>query len=179
MEITLNSRYMITSLFDKLLSLIMHLLKLCLYQPDIPQNTGTIMRTAACLGLKIELIEPLGFVLDGKRMRRSGMDYIDHVELVRYASWDRFNHHRQSETGSRLILLTTKAAVPYTQFNFKRGDRLLLGQESVGVPDSVHDAADARIIIPMKPGMRSLNIAQSAAMVTGEALRQLNAFPQP
>jgi len=157
----------------------LHNIKLCLYQPDIPQNTGTIMRTAACLGLQIELIEPLGFVLDEKRMRRSGMDYMDHVNVVRYASWDRFNHHRQSETTSRLILLTTKAAVPYTQFNFKQGDRLLLGQESAGVPDKVHDAADARIIIPMNSGMRSLNIAQSAAMVAGEALRQLNAFSNP
>jgi len=135
------------------------------------------MRMAACLGLGMELIEPCGFVLDTKRMRRSGMDYLDHIDLVRYPSWEHFTDRQADESPSRLILLTTRAAVPYTRFEFKTGDRLLLGRESAGAPDYVHKAADARIIIPMVPDMRSINIALSAAMVAGEALRQLNAFP--
>jgi tRNA (cytidine/uridine-2'-O-)-methyltransferase len=143
--------------------------RLALYQPDIPQNTGAMMRLAACLGVPLDIIEPCGFILDDRRLRRAGMDYIDHLEMKRHASWDRF----VSETSQgRLVLLTTRGSIPYLDFAFQPGDTLLMGSESAGVPDEVADAADARIRIPMKPGLRSLNVALAAAMVLGEALRQ-------
>jgi tRNA (cytidine/uridine-2'-O-)-methyltransferase len=153
--------------------------RLALYQPDIPQNTGAMMRLAACLGVPLDIIEPCGFILDDRRLRRAGMDYIDHLEMKRHASWDRFasgTNRAETNTG-RLVLLTTRASVPYLDFAFQPGDTLLLGSESAGVPVEVADAVDARIRIPMKPGLRSLNVALAAAMVLGEALRQTS-LPQ-
>lgn len=144
---------------------------LALYQPDIAQNLGTILRLGACLGVPIEIIEPCGFPFDSRKMRRAGMDYLDHVAHRRHASWQHFKTWLEQES-RRLILLSTKAAVPYTKFVYQSGDVLLLGRESAGVPDEVHNAADHRVIIPMQPEMRSLNVAISGAMVVGEALRQ-------
>lgn len=155
-------------------------MRLALYQPDIPQNTGTMLRMAACLDVAVDIIEPCGFVLNDKRMKRSGMDYLDQTELVRHTSWDAFNHRRlESTQPKRLILLSTKAAKTYTNFNFQPDDILMLGRESAGVPDDVHQAVDHSVLIPMATGVRSLNIAVSAAMVLGEALRQTGGFPVP
>lgn len=153
-------------------------MRLALYQPDIPQNTGTLLRLAACMDIGIDIIEPCGFVLDDKRMRRAGMDYLHRVDLVRHNSWDAFTQAKQ-KTGGRLILLSTKAAHVYTDFTYQTDDTLLVGRESEGVPDDVHDQADERLIIPMQDGMRSLNVAISAAMVLGEGLRQTGGFPSP
>lgn len=145
-------------------------MRLALFEPDIPQNTGAVLRLAACLGVGVDIIEPMGFVWSDRHLRRAGMDYLDHVELVRHSSWSAFhNNHRH-----RLVLLTTKAEDRYTDFMFSADDTLLLGRESAGVPDSVQAAADARIKIPMVGGMRSLNVALAAAMVLSEALRQTN-----
>lgn len=149
------------------------LLRLALFEPDIPQNTAAVLRTCACLEVAAEIIGPAGFVIGGARARRAGMDYLDHVVLTEHDDWAVF---QAAYPGRRRILLTTKGAVPYTDFTFQAGDILVCGRESAGVPDAVHDAADARIVIPMAPGMRSLNLAVSAAMVLGEALRQLNGF---
>ncbi|MCP5366480.1 MAG: tRNA (cytidine(34)-2'-O)-methyltransferase [Hyphomicrobiales bacterium] len=146
-------------------------LRLALYQPDIPQNTGTILRLAACMGVAVDVIEPCGFVLDDRRLRRAGMDYLDGVEMVRHRAWPAF---RDGLSG-RLVLLTTGAERSYLDFAFAPGDVLLLGRESAGVPDAVHAAAHARVAVPMVPGARSLNVAVAAAMVLGEALRQLGA----
>lgn len=132
------------------------------------------MRLGACLGVPVDLIEPAGFILDDRRMRRAGMDYIDRLTLIRHASWERFQADRAP---GRLVLLTTKAAEPYTGFDFRPDDILILGRESSGVPDAVHEAADARLVIPLLPGLRSINVAQAAAMVLGEALRQTGGFP--
>jgi len=150
--------------------------RLALYEPDIPQNTGTILRLAACLGVAVDLIEPAGFVIGDKRMRRAGMDYLDHVEFVRHTSWKVF-HQWVADQGYRLVLLTTRGATPHTDFEFTDKDILLLGRESAGVPDEVHAAADARIRIPISANLRSLNIAAAAAIALGEALRQVNGFP--
>ena len=152
-------------------------MRLALYQPDIPQNTGAILRLAACFGLPVDVIEPCGFAFDDRRMRRAGMDYLDHVELHRHRSWDAYRTARSGKPG-RLVLLTTKAPVPYAEVRFEAADSLLLGRESAGVPDEVHAAADVRIRIPMRPGLRSLNVAMAAAIVTGEAMRQLG-YPEP
>ena len=148
-------------------------MRLALYQPDIPQNAGSLMRLGACLGVGIDVIEPCGFLLTDKNFRRAGMDYLAAGDIVRHASWARF---REGFTG-RLILLTTKAAIAYRDFAFLPGDTLMVGQESAGVPDDIHESADARLVIPMRSGMRSLNVAQAAAMVLGEALRQTRSFP--
>jgi tRNA (cytidine/uridine-2'-O-)-methyltransferase len=150
-------------------------MRLALYQPDIPQNTGAILRLAACFGLPVDLIEPCGFALDDRRMRRAGMDYLEHVDLTRHRSWDAYQAARAGRTG-RLILLTTKGPVPHVACRFERADSLLLGRESAGVPEEVHAAADLRIRIPMRAGLRSLNVAMAAAIVAGEAMRQLG-FP--
>ena len=150
-------------------------MRLALYQPDIPQNTGAILRLAACFGLPVDLIEPCGFVFDDRRLRRAGMDYMEHVDLTRHRSWDSYQAARAGRMG-RLILLTTKGAVPHVACRFEATDSLLLGRESAGVPDEVHAAADLRVRIPMRPGLRSLNVAMAAAIVTGEAMRQLG-FP--
>ncbi|MGO4563125.1 tRNA (cytidine(34)-2'-O)-methyltransferase [Rhizobiales bacterium 3FA27D7] len=149
-----------------------HGLRIALYQPDIAGNTGTILRFAACTGLAVDVIEPAGFDLSDRNLRRAGMDYLEMAALTRHVDWPRFEEWRRSE-GRRLLLLSTKAVVPYTDFAFAEGDVILFGRESAGVPDTVHDAADARLLIPMQAGARSLNVALSVAMVAGEALRQL------
>jgi tRNA (cytidine/uridine-2'-O-)-methyltransferase len=147
-------------------------LTVALYQPDIPQNAGTILRMCACLGLAAAIIEPAGFPASDKHFRRAGMDYLDHVEIARHLHWAAFERWRRAN-GRRLLLLTTKASLPYTAFSYLPGDILLVGRESAGVPGEVHDAADARLVIPLKPPMRSLNVAVAAAMTAGEATRQL------
>lgn len=147
-------------------------LTLALYQPDIPQNTGTMLRTCACLGVDAAIIEPAGFPVTDKNFRRAGMDYLDHVPIDRHVSFAAFEAWR-ARAGRRLVLLTTKGAVDYRDFAYQPGDILLVGRESAGVPDGVHEAADARVIIPIRPGFRSLNVAVAGTMVLGEALRQL------
>jgi tRNA (cytidine/uridine-2'-O-)-methyltransferase len=146
-------------------------MRLALYQPDIPQNTGTILRLAACLGIPVDLIEPAGFDITDRAFRRAALDYLPHVEIERHASFASFLAANRAR-GSRLVLLTTQADAPYTGFDFQPADTLLLGRESAGVPEAVHGAADARLRIPMRRGLRSLNVAVAAAMVVGEALRQ-------
>ncbi len=143
-----------------------------LYQPDIPQNAGTILRMCACLGIAAAIIEPAGFPVTDRHFRRAGMDYLDHVEIARYPHWRAFDAWRRA-AGRRLILLTTQSSLAYTDFSFAPGDILLAGRESAGVPGEVHGAADARLVIPLKPPMRSLNVAVAAAMVVGEAARQI------
>jgi tRNA (cytidine/uridine-2'-O-)-methyltransferase len=150
-------------------------LRIALYQPDIPGNTGTILRLAACLGLKVDIIDPAGFVLSDKNLKRSGMDYLASVAMTRHVNWDRFDAWRLSE-GRRLVLASTKAALPYTHFDYAPNDILLFGRESAGVPDHVHDRAEHRVTIPMVEGQRSINVAMSAAMIVGEALRRTT-FP--
>jgi tRNA (cytidine/uridine-2'-O-)-methyltransferase len=147
-------------------------MRLALYQPDIPQNAGSLIRLGACLGVPVDLIEPCGFLLTDRNFRRAGMDYLARAALTRHESWARFQETRLG-TGARLVLLTTRSDTPYTRFTFAPDDVLMVGQESAGVPDAVHDSADARLVIPMTGGHRSLNVAQAAAMVLGEALRQI------
>ncbi|MDK1373094.1 MULTISPECIES: tRNA (cytidine(34)-2'-O)-methyltransferase [unclassified Sinorhizobium] len=149
----------------------MNNLRIALYQPDIPGNTGTILRLAACLGVAVDIIEPAGFDLSDRNLKRAGMDYIAAVTLTRHLNWERFEAWRAT-SGRRLVLASTKAAQPYTRFSFRADDILLFGRESAGVPDHVHERADGRVVIPMAPGQRSLNIAMSAAMIVGEAIRQ-------
>ncbi len=153
-------------------------MRIALYEPDIPQNAGTVLRTAACFGIGVDVIEPCGFVWDEKRLRRAGMDYLDGVDMVRHSSWRQYHEDHQAQTApGRLVLMTTKGSVPYAAFTFLADDTIVLGRESAGVPDIVHATVDARIRIPMATGMRSLNVAVSAGLVVGEALRQLNAYP--
>ena len=148
-------------------------MRLALYEPDIPQNTGAILRLCACLGVPLEIVEPCGFVMDDKRLRRVGLDYLEAVTLRRHSSWGAFQIWRREEAGAgRLLLLTTRGDMPYTDFAYRESDCLLLGRESAGVPEAVHRAADARLLIPLRPGLRSLNVAMAGAMVLGEALRQ-------
>lgn len=154
-------------------------MNIALYEPDIPQNTGTLLRAAACLNVAVDIIEPCGFVFSDKHLKRSGMDYLDLVQVVRHADWEAFRALRQDREGRRLVLLTTQGAAPYAGFAFQPADVLVLGSEGTGAPPHVHEAADARITIPMAPQARSLNIAVAAAMVLGEALRQTGAFPRP
>ena len=149
-------------------------MRLALYEPDIPQNTGSILRLCACLGVAADLIEPFGFVWDDRHLKRAGMDYLDQVELKRHRSWTGF----RSVPKGRLILLTTQGTMVYHRFAFAAEDTLLFGRESAGVPAEVHAAADARIAIPMRPGLRSINVALAAAMVLGEALRQTGLLPE-
>ena len=146
-------------------------MRIALYEPDIPQNTGTILRLCACLGIEAHIIEPTGFPSSDRAFRRAGMDYLDQVALRRHASWTVFEDWRRAEK-LRLVLFTTRAAQPYLTHAFQPDDILLLGRESAGVPDKVHDAADARLLIPMRAGLRSINVAMVAAMALGEALRQ-------
>ena len=146
-------------------------MRLALYQPDIPQNAGTVLRLAACLGVEAHIIEPAGFPTTDRAFRRAGMDYLDQVEIVRHASWREFELWRAREH-VRLILLTTHASTCYLDHAYRAGDVLLFGRESAGVPEEVHQAADARLVIPMRAGLRSLNVAVAAAMVIGEAIRQ-------
>jgi tRNA (cytidine/uridine-2'-O-)-methyltransferase len=146
-------------------------LSIALYQPDIAGNTGTILRLAACLGLTVEIIEPAGFDLSDRNLKRAGMDYLASVALTRHLDWQHFESWRQG-TGRRLILASTKAAAIYTEFRYEKNDILLFGRESAGVPDAVHDHAEGRVLIPMVAGQRSINVAMSVAMIVGEALRQ-------
>lgn len=147
-------------------------MRIALFQPDIPGNTGTIIRTAACLGLAVDIIEPAGFDLSDRALKRSGMDYVEQAALTRHLNWEAFEIWRKSE-GRRLILASTKAALPYMEFAFRIDDILLFGRESSGAPDHVHNEADARILIPMAEGRRSLNLAVSAGIIASEALRQI------
>jgi tRNA (cytidine/uridine-2'-O-)-methyltransferase len=147
-------------------------MRLALFEPDIPQNTGALIRLGACLGVVVDIIEPCGFLFDDARLKRAGMDYLEFAEVVRHTSWDAF---ARATTG-RMILLTTKATHSYTDFRFAPDDVLILGRESAGVPGHVHDAAAARLCVPMKRGLRSLNVALAGAMVVGEALRQTKGF---
>ncbi len=148
---------------------------LALYQPDIPQNTGTLLRLCACLDVPAAIIEPAGFPVSDRHFRRAGMDYLDQVSIARHDSFAAFEHWR-AQSARRLVLLTTKASTPHTAFVFARGDILLLGRESAGVPDTVHAAAEAAIRLPMRPALRSLNIAVAGALALGEALRQTGWF---
>jgi tRNA (cytidine/uridine-2'-O-)-methyltransferase len=151
-------------------------MRIALYEPDIPQNTGTILRLAACLGLAAHIIEPAGFPTSDRAFRRAGMDYLDQVGILRHASWEAFAAWR-SQAGVRLVLFTTHARLSYLDHAFHRDDLLLFGRESAGVPETVHEAAATRLVIPMRPGLRSLNVAIVAAMAVGEALRQTGGFP--
>src|ERR1041384_5062233 len=146
-------------------------MRIALFQPDIPQNTGRILRLCACLNVEAHIIEPAGFPVSDRHFRRAGMDYLDQVTIVRHDSWSRFEQWRQDQ-GLRLILFSTKGALPYLEHRFTPSDILLFGRESAGVPDEVAACADARLVIPVAPGLRSLNVAMAAAMALGEALRQ-------
>ncbi len=156
-------------------------MRIALFQPDIPPNVGTILRLGACLGIPVDIIEPCGFPFSEKSLRRAGMDYLDLADISRHASWNAYlaaRNRQADENGhGRLLLLTTKGAVSYTSFNYRADDTLLLGRESAGVPPAVHEAADARLTIPLNTAARSLNVAVAAAMVAGEALRQTAGFP--
>lgn len=147
-------------------------IRIALYQPDIAGNTGTILRMAACLDISVDLIEPAGFDISDRSLKRAGMDYLEMAALTRHVDFYRFEEWRRRE-GRRLVLLSTRAQQPYTEFRFERGDCLMLGRESAGVPDTVHALADASLVVPMRGSGRSLNVALTAAMVAGEALRQL------
>ena len=157
----------------------MVVMRLALFEPDIAQNAGTMMRLAACLGLAVDLIEPCGFIVGDAKFRRSAMDYLDRLDLTRHRSWVAFQAARlgRPEPG-RLVLLTTRAEARYIDARFAPNDTLLVGRESAGVPDAVHQAADLRLLVPMQPGLRSINVALAAAMVVGEALRQTNLFAE-
>jgi tRNA (cytidine/uridine-2'-O-)-methyltransferase len=150
-------------------------MRIALYQPDIPQNTGTILRLAACLGAEAHIIEPAGFATSDRAFRRAGLDYLDRVTLTRHISWVEFNSWRQAQR-LRLILFTTGAQVSYLDHPYRPEDVLLFGRESSGVPQAVHQAADARLRIPMRAGLRSINVAMAAAMAMGEAMRQTGGF---
>ena len=147
-------------------------MRLALYQPDIPQNTGTLLRLGACLGVAVDIVAPAAFDLSDRALRRAGLDYLAHVEIARHTSFAAFEAALRAR-GGRLVLLTTQAEMAYTGFAFRAGDTLLVGRESAGVPEAVHRVADARLRIPMRAGLRSLNVAVAAAMVLGEALRQV------
>lgn len=149
-------------------------MRLALYQPDIPQNAGTILRLAACLDVPVDVIGPTGFDMTDRSLRRAGLDYLDHVAIARHVSFETYMAERCRSDGrsGRIVLLTTQAGVPVHTFAFAPDDTILLGRESSGVPQAVHALADARIRIPMRPGLRSLNIATAAAIALGEALRQ-------
>lgn len=147
-------------------------MRLALYQPDIPQNTGTLIRLCACLGVPLDIIEPCGFTFTDKQLRRAAMDYAGRADLRRHNSWADF----LPRLDGRLLLASTKGAVPYADFTFRADDIILLGQEQSGVPEEVHVRADARLVIPMQADARSLNIAVAGAMILGEALRQTDGF---
>ena len=150
-------------------------MRLALFEPDIPQNAGALLRLGACLGIPVDIIEPCGFLFSDTQLKRSGMDYLDLAECVRHASWEKFLAARQA---GRIVLLTSTASLAYTDFAFTADDTILLGRETSGAPRPVHDRADARLRIPMKSGLRSINVAQAGAMVLGEALRQTRTFAQ-
>lgn len=154
-------------------------MRLALFQPDIPPNTGTMLRMAACLGIALDVIEPCGFPFSERSFRRAGMDYLGEATIERHLDWEHFRAARGlGRPGApRLVILTTKSAIPHHAFRFRASDILLVGQESVGLPEPVHAAADARLRIPMRPGLRSLNVAVAAAIVLGEALSQTGLWP--
>ena len=143
--------------------------KIALFEPDIPQNTAAIIRTCACLGAKLEIIQPCGFLLNDKRLKRVVMDYMDEKEIRYYESSDQFFDEKKNQ---RIILMTTKASSPYTEFKFKKNDTILFGRESAGVPEYVHEMINNRLKIPMKNDKRSLNIASSVAIILAECLKQ-------
>jgi tRNA (cytidine/uridine-2'-O-)-methyltransferase len=152
-------------------------MRIALYQPDIAQNTGTILRLAACLNVAVDIIEPAGFDLSARALKRAALDYYDKVELKRHNTFAEFR--RDAETkGSRLILLTTKADAAYHDIVYQGSDTILAGRESAGAPEEVHASVNLRVKIPMRPDLRSLNVAVSVAMVIGEALRQTSGFPR-
>ena len=152
-------------------------MRLALFQPDIPQNAGALMRLAACLGVAVDIVEPAGFPVSDRAFRRAGLDYLDYVEIVRHVSFAVFEIARRAE-GRRLLLLTTRAERSHLEVDYRPGDVLMMGRESSGAPDEVHAAADIRLRVPMRPGMRSLNVAVAAAIVLGEALRRTDGFPR-
>lgn len=153
-------------------------MRLVLYEPDIPQNAGTMMRMAACLGVALDIIEPCGFLLDDRRVRRAGLDYLDRALMRTHESWPAFSRWREAAAqASRLVLLTTSGEIPNTAFDFRPDDAIMVGRESGGVPAAVHALADARLRIPLTKGSRSLNVAVAAAMALGEGLRQTGSFP--
>ena len=155
-------------------------MRLALFQPDIPQNTGTLLRLGACLDLPLDIIEPCGFIFNEKAMRRAGMDYLNMASYRRHNSWEDFLAYRAEhpQEYGRIILLTTHASIPYTTFKFLPNDIILMGRESAGVPEAVHNLVDSRLLIPMNKNARSINVAVSAVMVIGEALRQTDLFPK-
>ena len=155
-------------------------MRIALFQPDIPQNTGTLLRLGACLDVEIDIIEPCGFIFSKTALKRSGMDYLDMVTYRKHSSWVDFLEYRKNnpEEYGRIVLLTTKSSKPYVDFEFLPNDIILMGRESAGVPQEVHDIVDDRLIIPMNEKARSINVAVSAVMVVGEALRQTNLFPK-
>jgi tRNA (cytidine/uridine-2'-O-)-methyltransferase len=148
-------------------------MRIALYQPDIPQNCGALLRLGACLGVGVDIIEPCGFLFSDKGLKRAGMDYLAEADYARHVSWAAY---RAAKAPGRIVLLTSKGQASFTDFAFAADDTILLGRESAGVPDDVHNAVDARLRIPMRPGMRSINVAQAGAMVLGEALRQTKLF---
>jgi tRNA (cytidine/uridine-2'-O-)-methyltransferase len=150
-------------------------MRLALFEPDIPQNTGTLMRLCACLGVALDIIEPCGFLLTDKNLKRAGMDYLGKLDITRHTSWGTFQQERPE---ARRVLLTTKAETSFLDFKFGEDDILLAGRESAGVPDDVHAACPARIIVPMVEGVRSLNVAVAASIVLSEGLRQTGLFPR-
>ena len=154
-------------------------MRLALFQPDIPQNTGTLLRLGACLDIELDIIEPCGFIFSERTLKRAGMDYLDMVRYRRHHSWEHFLQDRAEhpEEYGRIVLLTTHASEPYYNFEFRPNDIILMGRESAGVPEEVHQTADARLLIPMNHNARSINVAVSAVMVVGECLRQVNGFP--
>ena len=147
-------------------------MRIALFEPDIPQNTGNIFRLGACLGIEVDIIEPTGYVFDDKRFKRSSMDYIEHIKYKRHLDWNEF-YEWSKKNNFRLILLTTKSKKKYTEYQFQDNDILLFGRESAGVAKDVHDIVDEQLTIPMKKNMRSINVSSSVALVTGEACRQL------
>ena len=155
-------------------------MRLALFQPDIAQNTGTLLRLGACLDLPVDIIEPCGFLFNDKGLKRAGMDYLNMARFKRHMSWDAFLAYRQDHPDEygRIVLLTTHATKPYFDFSFQPNDIILMGRESAGVPEIVHQVADARLLIPMNKNARSINVALSAVMVVGEALRQTDLFPE-
>lgn len=154
-------------------------MRLALFQPDIPQNTGTLLRLGACLDIELDIIEPCGFIFSERTLKRAGMDYLDMVRYRRHHSWEHFLQYRAEhpEEYGRIVLLTTHASEPYYNFEFRPNDIILMGRESAGVLEEVHQTADARLLIPMNRNARSINVAVSAVMVVGECLRQVNGFP--
>lgn len=149
------------------------IMRLALFEPDIPQNTGALMRLCACLNVPLDIIEPCGFLLSDKNLKRAGMDYIDHLDWTRHESWDAF----RTKSAGRLVLLSTKAGQSFLDFKFQRDDILIAGRESAGVPEYVHEYCTDQVLIPMVPGLRSLNVALASAIVLGEALRQTKGYP--